>query len=422
MPRYFTEQARTPRECEEKIRAKYGDRVTILMQRTILKGGLFGLFGHEEVEMTGIVPNSSAKTYPPGSVTPRSGAVQRNESAYKEPLDFDEEKRKILSMTSRDKDKDGALQAVLNEVKKLSDKIDSQTPQPSGEDHPTIGRIEDLLILNDFSAPYRATILERIKKELPLETLSDYDEVQDKVVEWIGESIRIYEGDQFHHQPWIMVLVGPTGVGKTTTIAKLAANFGIDSNARIKRQVVLITIDAFRIGAQEQFEKYCDILQFPYFAVHDYTDLKRVIDTNSEGTDLILIDTTGKSPRDAVSLGEMKALLDACGSFAEIHLAVAATTKTSDIKEILQQFEPFKYRSAIITKLDETIRIGNVISALSEKSKPLSYITNGQKVPQHIQRASVVSFLVNLEGFRINRVKVEEKFPDNDNDKIQEWR
>jgi flagellar biosynthesis protein FlhF len=211
-------------------------------------------------------------------------------------------------------------------------------------------------------------------------------------------------------------------VGKTTTIAKLAANFGIDSMGKRIRQIALVTIDAFRIGAKQQLESYGNILEFPCFSVEDYGELKRVIAMNADTADLILIDTIGKSPRDIVKLGEMKQLLDACGSAAEIHLAVAATTKYSDITEILRQFEPFNYRSVVVTKLDETIRAGNVIGALAEKRKPVSYITNGQKVPADIRKASPVQFLTNLEGFRVNRIKLEARFPGGDSGQIMEWR
>jgi len=103
--------------------------------------------------------------------------------------------------------------------------------------------------------------------------------------------------------------------------------------------------------------------------VETFEDLRKTIALYSQDVDLILVDTIGKSPRDNVKLAEMKQLLAACGSNAEVHLALAATTKSSDIREILQQFEPFNYRSVIVTKLDETIRIGNVVSALTERGK-----------------------------------------------------
>jgi flagellar biosynthesis protein FlhF len=155
--------------------------------------------------------------------------------------------------------------------------------------------------------------------------------------------------------------------------------------------------------------------------VEDYDDLKKTIAQYSEGTDLILIDTIGKSPRDSANLGQMKQLLDACGTQAELYLAVAATTKSSDLKEIIRQFEPFNYRSVFVTKLDETIRVGNVISALSDLGKSVSYITDGQKVPSNIQKATAVRFLINLEGFQVNRAKIEARFPTDESELIQ-WR
>jgi flagellar biosynthesis protein FlhF len=210
-------------------------------------------------------------------------------------------------------------------------------------------------------------------------------------------------------------------VGKTTTIAKLAAIYGLGNSGRRPISVRMITIDAFRIGARDQIEAYGNIMALPVSYVEDYDDLKKTIAQYSEGTDLFLIDTIGKSPRDSRDLGEMKQLLDACGSQAELYLAVAATTKSIDLKEIIRQFEPFNYRSVIVTKLDETIRVGNVISALSDLGKSVSYITYGQKVPSNIQKATIVRFLINLEGFQVNRAKIETRFPTDEAEQIQ-WR
>ncbi|MDR1566045.1 MAG: flagellar biosynthesis protein FlhF [Treponema sp.] len=408
MQQYFVEQAETYDEACRKVREKYGDRATIVLRKTVLlRTGPFGLFPREGVEVSGPIPQASQDA-------PRKTEARE---PGKEHLDFQEEKRKVLAAANRG---DPLLQQVLSEVRTIKERMEH--PGAAADEHPSLRQIDENLLINDFPPSYRVGILERMKREFSLETLDNYDEVQDKVLEWIGESISIYREEQFHRLPRIMALVGPTGVGKTTTIAKLAANFGIDSHGRRVRQIVLITIDAFRIGAKQQLESYGKILEFPCFAVEDYEELKKTIAMNSDGTDIILIDTIGKSPRDMVKLGEMKQLLDACGSFAEVHLALSAATKSSDIKEILQQFEPFNYRSVIITKLDETIRAGNVIGALAEKEKPMSYITNGQKVPTDIRKASAVQLLINLEGFRVNRVKLEEKFPGKEPEQMGLWR
>ena len=441
MQQYFTEQAENYEEAYRKVREKYGDGAMIQLRKTVmLRGGFWGwLFPREGVEVSGPIPQlrvSSANPYQSYSyagagplelyrknMTRESRSSNEGDSLKepgfpKETSDFEKEKMKVLAAAGH---KDPTLQMVLSEVRTIKEKIENQALNTIHDEHPTLGQIEEILSLNDFPPSYRTGILDRIKKEFPLSDLDDFGKVQDKVLEWIGESISIYKDSGFHRRPRIMILVGPTGVGKTTTIAKLAANFGIDHNGRRIREVVLITIDTFRIGARQQLEAYGKILQSPCFAVEDYGELKKTIALNSDEADIILIDTIGKSPRDMIRLGEMKQLLDACGSLAEVHLAVSAATKSSDIQEILQQFEPFNYRAVIITKLDETARIGNIVGVLSEKQKSISYITDGQKVPADIMKASVIKFLMNLDGFRVNRIKLEERFPGSEPEKMGEW-
>ncbi|MDR2101708.1 MAG: flagellar biosynthesis protein FlhF [Treponema sp.] len=431
---YFTEQALTYSECLRKIHAKYGERAKILMHKNIRMGGFLGLFGREGVELTGFIPNNTGKNFSsltgtsgPGlsNVTGSTGAagslnVTGSAGAPRKIADFEEEKKKIIAAAGRG---DPTIQLVLKEVQTIREKIDTNAGAAGrGEEHPSLDRIREILDLNDFSPSYSGGILDRIKKECSLDELNNYDTLQDRVLEWIGESITLYhEKKQRPSSPRIMVLVGPTGVGKTTTIAKLAAIFGIRNAGRNPLSVRLITIDAFRIGAKAQLEAYGNIMELPVSYVHDHDELKKTIAMYSEGVDLILVDTIGNSPRDSVKLGEMKLLLDACGSRAEVHLALAATTKSGDLKEILRQFEPFDYRSVLITKLDETIRVGNVISALAERGKSISYITDGQKVPQDIKKAQVVHFLTNLEGFRVNRAKIEKRFPEDITEQIH-WR
>jgi flagellar biosynthesis protein FlhF len=171
----------------------------------------------------------------------------------------------------------------------------------------------------------------------------------------------------------------------------------------------MVTIDNYKIAAKKQIETYAEIMQIPVSFAESRSDLQKILDLYGD-MDIVLIDTIGKSPNDFAKLGEMRSVLDACGSESEVHLAISATTKTSDVEEIFRQFEPFKYRSVILTKLDETYRIGNIISILSEQKKPLSYVTDGQMVPQDIEPASVSRLLLSLEGFRADKEHIESKF------------
>jgi flagellar biosynthesis protein FlhF len=446
----FTEQALTMNECLDKIRAKYGEYFYILNQKSVRMGGFLGLFTREGIELSGYVPNSYGKNmsgnisfqggFPGGGVSIGSsgtrygggspvtgtgaGAVsqQNPEPAPKnEPINFEERKREVIAAAG----KDMAIEKVLVKLSSLEEKIEEKLSDVSlaqplvREEHANLKRLEEILVLNDFSRTYQEKLLERVRKECPLEILEDYEALQDRALEWIGESIAIFREKPVRRPPRIMVLVGPTGVGKTTTLIKLAAIYGLTNVNPLS--IRMITIDALRIGARTQMEAYGGIIGFPVSFVDNREDLRKDLALYSEGVDLILIDTFGKSPRDSVKLGEMKHILDAAGSQAEIHLTVTAATKSSDMADTLRQFEPFNYQSVIVTKMDETSRMGNVISVLAERGKPVSYVTDGQIVPSDIRRADVIGFLINLEGFRVDRQKLEERFPPDKSGEIQ-WR
>lgn len=395
---YFTEQAPTHAECIRKIKEKYGDNAKILMRKSVRIGGFLGLFARDGVEMTGIVSNETPLRY---TADPLKNV--------RKPLDLEEEKRKILAVANTKTDP--TIQTVLQEVRSLKEKLETaQVQSKTTDEHPNLIKIGELLYLNDFSHSYTQSIQNRIKRDFSLESLEDFENLQNQVIDWIGESINLYQEPSLLTKPRVLILVGPTGVGKTTTIAKLAALYGLGINGNNPLSVRMITIDNYRIAAKQQIETYGEIMQIPVSCVETYEDLRKTIAMYSQEVDLVLVDTIGKSPRDAVKLAEMKEILSACGSGAEVHLALSASTKASDIKEIMQQYEPFNYRSIIVTKLDETTRVGNIVSALAERGKTVSFITNGQRVPQDIERATAVRFLINLEGFRINRQRIEEKF------------
>jgi flagellar biosynthesis protein FlhF len=385
---YFTEQAASHHEALDMVRAKYGDSAQVLSHKTVRLGGFLGLFARERVEVTGYI---------------RPERPHEAKGAPKQ--DFEEEKRKILSQAKADQ----ALQQVLAEIQGIRERLDEKpTAAAEAGDHETIRRIDALLALNDFSESFRREAVARLRGDFSLEALGDVEEVESAALEWVGDSILLWRGPD-GPKPRILALVGPTGVGKTTTIAKLAAIHAVGIGSGKPQSVRMITIDNYRIGARQQIETYGDIMGVPVSCVETAEDLRKTIAMHSDA-DLVLVDTVGKSPRDAVRLAEMQRVLAACGSKAEIHLALSATTKASDMVQIMRQFEPFDYKAVVITKLDETNRIGNAISALAERGKPISYITNGQSVPQNIERARITRFLMNLEGFRVDRPRLEARY------------
>lgn len=382
---YFTEQGYSHRETLEKIKIKYGERAKILTQRSIRMGGFMGLFKREGVEM--------------------SGYLSASEPLRSRRLNIEEEKQKILTQAKGDT----TLQQVLKDVQFIKEKIEA--PVQTAKKHENIEKIENLLSENEFSYAYIQMIREKLAKELTLDDLDNFDRVQESVVRMIGESISVFpDSDREPVKPRIVILIGPTGVGKTTTIAKLAAMYSLGTHGRKQKNIRLITIDSYRIGAKKQIETYAEIMGIPFSAVETYDDFRTKLYLFRD-VDAILVDTIGKSPKDVVRIAEMQQLLSACGGTAETHLALSATTKSSDIKEISQQFETFKYKSIVLTKLDETMRVGNVISALHDRGKSISYITDGQMVPHDIQPASEMRLLLNLEGFNVDRNVIMRLFP-----------
>ena len=387
---YFTIQARSNREAIEKMKGTYGDSARILTHRAVRLGGFLGLFSAEGVEVTGYLSEDGNR---------------------KKKADVEEEKRKILDGVKKEQ----TLQALLQEIQGLRESLDNRPlalAAPAHEAHPSLRQLEELLASNEFAADYIAAIRERARREFSLEALDNFPLLQTAVVGWIGERIDIDPPLSFSARgAKIVIVVGPTGVGKTTTIAKLAAIYGLGDGTSVARRVRIVTIDNYRIAAKQQIETYAEIMRIPVSLVESAEELRKNIALYQD-TDLILVDTIGRSPRDLGKLAEMKEILAACGSQACVYLALSATTKASDTEEILRQYAPFGYRAVILTKLDETMRIGNVLSCLARQKTPVAYICDGQGVPQDLEEAGPVRLLMNMEGFRIDREALEERFSD----------
>tara|TARA_R110002073_G_scaffold65408_8_gene163353 strand:- start:2545 stop:3759 length:1215 start_codon:yes stop_codon:yes gene_type:complete len=205
----------------------------------------------------------------------------------------------------------------------------------------------------------------------------------------LGGPIRTQPGSKH-----IVALVGPTGVGKTTTIAKLAAGFRIQE----RRRIGLVTIDTFRIAAVQQLEAYAEIMDLPMEVVEKPAEMQPAIERLGD-VDLVLIDTAGRSPSSDARIDQLVELLRMAQP-DETHLVMAATSSVSTVRSVLRGFAPARPTAAILTKLDEATNTAGVLSALSASDSlpgiPLSYLTNGQQVPDDIQVASAETLLSRL--------------------------
>jgi len=182
----------------------------------------------------------------------------------------------------------------------------------------------------------------------------------------------------------IMMLVGPTGVGKTTTLAKLAARFSFIEH---HHKVGIITLDTYRIGALEQLFQYAKMMKLPIEDVVDTHDFQQALDTLSY-CDLILIDTVGSSQFDKEKLEKISQFLISSDRSIDVNLVVSASTKLEDLRDIYASFSFLNLDTMIVTKFDETKGFGNIFSLSSESALPLSYFSLGQEVPDDIMPAS----------------------------------
>ena len=182
--------------------------------------------------------------------------------------------------------------------------------------------------------------------------------------------------------PRIMAIVGPTGVGKTTTIAKLAAMHALNRGA----SVAMITTDNFRVGAIEQLKTYAKIMDIPLEVAATSQELAKTLARHAD-KDLILIDTAGRSPKDAERLAELKGYLE-CHPGIETYLCMSATTRARELDEIIATFGVLPITRFLFTKLDESESYGCIVNMHLKHKLPLSYFTTGQKVPEDIEVAT----------------------------------
>ncbi len=224
--------------------------------------------------------------------------------------------------------------------------------------------------------------LDRIRADANPRELADAPLVKTRVAELLEDEIKvagpiIVDADRCR----VVALVGPTGVGKTTTIAKLAANYRL----REKRRVGLITVDTYRVAAVEQLRTYADIIDLPMEVVATPREMREAVARMSH-LDLLLMDTAGRSPRDEVKIQELKSML-AEAEPDDVHLVLSSTAGAKSLIATAERFADVGATALLLTKLDEASSVGHLISLVRACRLPISYLTDGQNVPDDIQVA-----------------------------------
>ncbi|MCQ2573447.1 MAG: hypothetical protein MJ182_06095 [Treponema sp.] len=408
-------------DCRNELFRLYGYDYTVIRSYEVKKKGLFGSFSRPQMcVLYRVKPRSNqVNSTPVYDNTPNSDYLRR--LAESQAVDEEEERLKknreqilaqhsstIVNANIAQMDE---VKAALEKVREMQETMNRKLNSSTSLDKPeTISRIEELLSDNEFSMNYINMITEKIRRTFSLEQLEDFELIEKAVVDWIGESIEV-EPSHVVRPPHVKIIVGPTGVGKTTTLVKMVAKEVISAKKSGKVfDARLITTDFTRVGALEQLKHFAEILGRDVDKAETMDDLKILYENYRLHCDGIYIDTGGYSPNDSVQIGKLKDLISVPGLTPEIYLAFDAKTKCSDLKNIMNNYEPFAYNSVIVTKCDESKVYGNIISSLYEKHKTIAYVTDGQNAARNIEKADPIYFLEKLIGFNLDMNHLKEKF------------
>jgi flagellar biosynthesis protein FlhF len=391
-----TFKAKTMRDALALVRRELGPQAAVLHTREVNGGPLRRLvFGrrYEVAASTAVnVPSrlpAVAGVYDPGlfAVQPAS-----ERPATTEPAGFD--------IDYRAKYRDDFRRQVagqLDELHAMVEKLCDQAASAPAHDLPeAVFRAFTDLIEADVDETIVREWIDEIRHEADPRTISDSAMVKTRVVELLENSVKVCgpiatEANKCR----VVALVGPTGVGKTTTIAKLAANYRL----REKRRVGLITVDTYRVAAVEQLRTYADIIDLPMEVVATPREMREAV-ARMGHLDLVLMDTAGRSPRDEVKIQELKSMLSEAEP-DEVHLVLSSTAGAKSLIGTAERFADVGTTAMVLTKLDEANSLGHLVSLVRECPLPVSYLTDGQNVPDDIQvaqRAAMAEMLLGMGG------------------------
>jgi flagellar biosynthesis protein FlhF len=275
------------------------------------------------------------------------------------------------------------LKGRLDELHSLVEELCRQSRRSGPSDwSPESFRLFTDLIEAEINEELARELVERVEHSAPSAARGDAHIGRNWLATQIEREIAIHGPiAAVRGRPRLVALVGPTGVGKTTTIAKLAANFRLRDN----RRVGLVTVDTYRIAAVEQLRTYADIIDLPMQVVASAGELRQALHGMAD-LDVILMDTAGRSPTDDVKLRELTGTLEEAKP-DEVHLTLSSVATSAVLARTAERFAAVGTTALILTKLDESPGLGHVLPLLRSCGLPLSYVTDGQNVPDDIAPA-----------------------------------
>jgi flagellar biosynthesis protein FlhF len=258
--------------------------------------------------------------------------------------------------------------------------------------NPDVLNLYAMLIRNGVDGHYARMFLERAGA-INVESPDHGNNIKEKTIKEIMRVIGVKDPfDALNGDRIITAFIGTTGVGKTTTIGKLAAQLVL----KAKKKVGLISIDNYRIGAMDQLKTYAAIMGIPCFPAFNRSDLLFAL-RRMEGRDVVLVDTAGQSHYDSTRIAELRNMISGDPPISS-HLLMNVSTRDSEMRKVAINFSQLKFQSYVFTKIDEAERCGSIVNQIMKLHVPISFITTGQNVPEDIERADkgkIVHLLMN---------------------------
>ncbi|SCX08636.1 flagellar biosynthesis protein FlhF [Lachnospiraceae bacterium YSD2013] len=399
-------QAKTENEAVEAAKKELGNNVVVMNVRNTKKKGLFSFLRPQLVEITVAVEEDSERKEPVKSADARSITEALGKIA---PIVERSEKEKETSGIIYDEKPpktDKVIEARLNSIENLIEEklvkpeepVHKEEPSDKKEEDTELKKFFDLLLStmldNEVEREYASSIIDETAKVTKPGTPIDVAlaGIYQKMILKFGKASVISPAE---NGPKTVFFVGPTGVGKTTTIAKIASKFSVE----LKKKVALLTADTYRIAAAEQLRTYANILEVPFRIIYTIEEMESAL-RDFKNFDYVFVDTAGHSHQNEEQKNVMGSFIHSVDGIVEkeVYLVVSATTKYRDLMSIADAYSTITDYKLIFTKLDETTALGNLLNLKLYTGADLSYITCGQNVPDDIEDFNAQSTVKNLLG------------------------
>lgn len=392
--------AKTEKEAIDSARAELGEGVVVMNVKPVKHKGFFAFLKTPMVEVTVALEEESEKYTAAVSAINNviaNSQMKEEEQEKTTPVTEKPEKREKKDTNSAIEEKLDSLQSLLEqqlqkpeEEKEKDDKDkDKEREKEKGKEEAPeetetdkfMRLLHDTMLDNEVDEKYAQEIIDEIelvnKPNIPF----DYAlaNIYQKMILKFGKPAGIEPAESGTK---LVFFIGPTGVGKTTTIAKIASKFRVDE----KKKVALLTADTYRIAAAEQLRTYANILEVPFRVIYTVEEITKALE-DFRDYDYIMIDTAGHSHQNTTQKDNMRNIIHAVDDRVEkeVHLVLSATTKYRDLISIADSYKDMADYKLIFTKLDETTTLGNLLNLRLYTGASLSYVTCGQNVPDDIE-------------------------------------